>query len=442
MSKTATPSIAGREDKTTEVPQSGLFYGWWIVAAGTVILFVSSGIGFYGHGVILDPLRNQHGWSKAIISSAITLYFFATGAFGFLIGRLIDKYGPKWFLVIGSLVIGAGFVMLSFISATWQLYGIYLFMAVGFCCTSLVPINTLITNWFIRKRGFAMSLTNTGLSLGGIVLVPFAVFMISDWGLHVALPVLGTIFWVVIIPTALFFIKQRPSDINQFPDGSPPDKTEKDTNHFALSIETQMRTWTRRQAVHTIAFWSIVGSFSMALGAQIAYLVHQVSFLSRYLGTTGAATAVSLTAIASIAGRLFLGTFVDRCDKRYVTMVCFLIQGIAVLALAYYNHVVVLYLGTFAFGLTMGSIIMMQSLITGECFGLKSFATVSGIAGLFTMSGAAFGPMLAGFIYDATDSYRMAFTIFAVLSTLAMGVIYFAKPPGVEKRNRLLNIVD
>ena len=432
MSKIATSSLTGREDETTVVSPSGLFYGWWIVAAGTVILFVSSGIGFYGHGVILDPLRNQHGWSKATISSAITLYFFATGAFGLLIGRLIDKYGPKWFLVIGSLVIGAGFVLLSFINATWHLYSIYLLMAVGFCCTSLVPVNTLITNWFIRRRGFAMSLTNTGLSLGGIVLVPLAVYMISNWGLHVALPVLGTIFWVVIIPTALFFIKQRPSDLNQFPDGSPPDKSGKERINSALNVERQMRIWTRRQAVHSVAFWAIVVAFLMALGGQIAFLVHQVSFLSQYLGITGAATAVSITASASIAGRLFLGTFVDRCDKRYVTMVCFLIQGIAVICLAHYNHVVVLYLGTFAFGLTMGSIIMMQSLITGECFGLMSFATVSGIAGLFTMCGAAFGPMLAGFIYDITDSYRMAFTIFAILSILAMVVIYFAKPPKPE----------
>jgi MFS family permease len=429
MSKTAITSLSEREGETAAVSQSGLFYGWWIVAAGTVILFVSSGIGFYGHGVILDPLRNQHGWSKATISSAITLYFFATGVFGLLIGRLIDKFGPKWFLVIGSLVMGSGFVFLSRISATWQLYAIYLFLAVGFSSTSLIPVNTLITNWFIRKRGFAMSLANTGLSMGGIVLVPLAVYMISGWGLQVALPVLGAIFCVVIIPTALFFIKRRPSDLNQFPDGTPPDDPGAQRSASPLNVETQMRVWTRRQAVRTVTFWAIVVAFLMALGGQIAFLVHQVSFLSRYLGTAGAATAVSLTAGASIAGRLFLGTFVDRCDKRYVTMVCFLIQGVAVMALANYNHVVVLYLGTFAFGLTMGSIIMMQSLITGECFGLKSFATVSGIAGLFTMSGAAFGPMLAGYIYDVTDSYRMAFMIFAVLSILAMVVIWFARPP-------------
>ena len=421
-------AVTSEKNNLTQL-QTETFYGWWIVLAGTAVLFVSSGIGFYGHGVILDPLRTAHGWSKATISSAVTLYFLTSGIMGMFIGRQIDNYGPKWVLIFGSIAIGSGFSFLSLIDAVWQLYAIYLLMAIGFSCTSLVPVNTLITNWFIRKRGFAMSLTNTGLSAGGIVLVPFASYLISDWGLKITLPILGAIFWVVIIPTALFFIKQRPADLNQFPDGKPPEASSPDELISPLGRAAQMRVWTRRQALRTVTFWAIVVAFLLALSGQIAFLVHQVSFLSQYLGITGAATAVSVTAAASIVGRLFLGTFVDRCDKRYVIMVCFLIQGIAVITLAHYIHVVILYLGTFAFGLTMGSIIMSQSLIIGECFGLVSFATVSGVAGLFTMSGAAFGPTIAGLIYDATQSYQMAFTIFAALSILAMFVIFFAKPP-------------
>jgi MFS family permease len=404
------------------------FYGWWIVLVGTVILFVSSGIGFYGHGVILDPLRTLHGWSKATISSAVTLYFFTAGIMGLIIGRQIDKYGPKWVLIIGSVIIGAGFVLLSLINSVWQLYVIYFLMALGFSCTSLVPINTVITNWFIRKRGFAMSLTNTGLSAGGIILVPLGSYLIARWGLAIALPVLGTIYGVVVI-FSTFFIKQRPSDINQFPDGTPPEAGSSNSHSSEIHYFSQMRIWTRLQAIRTAAFWSIVIAFLLALAGQIAFLVHQISFLSRYLGISGAATAVSITAGASIIGRLWLGTFVDRCDKRYVTMVCFLIQGIAVFTLAHSQHVVILYLGTLAFGLTMGSIIMMLSLITGECFGLVSFGTVSGLAGVFTMSGAAFGPSIAGLIFDATGSYQMAFTIFAAMSVVAIVAIYFAKPP-------------
>jgi MFS family permease len=407
---------------------SNAFYGWWIVLTGTVILFVSSGIGFYGHGVILDPLRTAHGWSKATMSSAVTLYFLTTGIMGMFIGRRIDRYGPKWLLLLGSVIIGTGFILLSLISTVRQLYIVYFIMALGFSCTSLIPVNTVITNWFIRKRGLAMSLTNTGLSAGGIVLVPLASYLIARWGLRIALPVLGVIYCVVVI-TATTFIRQRPSDLNQYPDGDPPDSSFRQKHTSTLRYSNQMQVWTRSQAMRTLPFWSIVGAFFLALSGQIAFLVHQVSFLGQYLGVAGAATAVSITAGASIIGRLWLGTFVDRMDKRHVIMVCFLIQGAAVMTLAHYNHVVLLYLGTFAFGLTMGSIIMTQSLIIAECFGLVSFATVSGLAGVFTMSGAAFGPTVAGYIFDATRSYQTAFTIFGFMSAVATLVIYFAKPP-------------
>ncbi|UCD79604.1 MAG: MFS transporter [Desulfobacterales bacterium] len=422
----ASPLIDSQNDPLRPITGT-IFYGWWIVLAGTVILFVSSGIGFYGHGVILDPLRNLHGWPKVTISSAVTLYFFTSGIMGMIIGRQIDTYGPKWFLILGAVIIGTGFVLLSHIDTVWQLFVIYFIMALGFSCTSLVPVNTLITNWFIRKRGFAMSLTNTGLSAGGIVMVPLASYIISHWGLAVALPVLGAVYCAVVV-AATSFVKQRPSDLKQFPDGEPPELRAAGKHSAVLSYSLQMRVWSRSQAIRTVSFWSIVIAFLLALAGQIAFLVHQVSFLSQYLGVSGAATAVSITAGASIVGRLWLGTIVDRLDKRHVIMVCFLIQGIAVITLAHFHHTAILYLGTFAFGLTMGNIIMMQSLITAECFGLVSFATVSGLAGVFTMSGAAFGPTIAGLIFDATGSYRAAFTIFAAMSAIAILVIYFAKP--------------
>jgi len=432
MSDFKEPSLHDAPKDPALLAAGNQFYGWWIVLVSTTILFVSSGIGFYGHGVILDPLSNLHGWSKATISSAVTLYFITSGIMGMVIGRQIDIYGPKWVLTIGSVTISAGFLLLSLITKVWQLYMIYFIMALGFSCTSLVPANTLITNWFIRKRGFALSLTNTGLSAGGIILVPLASYLITRWGLQTALPILGAIYGIVILGCTSF-IKQRPSDINQFPDGVSPQAESGQSNSSAISYSAQMRVWTRRQAIGTSTFWAIVTAFLLALAGQIAFLMHQISFLSRYLGVSGAATAVSITAGASIIGRLWLGTFVDRCDKRYVIMVCFLVQGAAMFTLAHIQHVVILYLGTLAFGLTMGNIIMMQSLITGECFGLVSFATVSGLGGVFTMTGAAFGPSIAGFIFDATGSYQLSFTIFAAMSAVAILAIYFAKPPKPDK---------
>ena len=410
-------------------PRGETFYGWWIVLAGTAVLFVSSGIGFYGHGVILDPLRAQFGWSKGVVSSAVTLYFWAAAAMGLIVGRLIDKYGAKPVLIAGAATAGFGFILLSQVTQLWQFFAVYTLMSVGWSGTSIPPISALISNWFIRRRGFAMGLTMTGLSLGGMVMVPFATYLTSRWGLGVTLPVLGCAFWVVVIPTAVFLVKQRPSEVGQFPDGERPVSLSEGGASRPTGYASQMQPWTRREAMATAAFWAIVVAFLLAMGGQISFLMHQVSFLSQTLGRAGAATAVSITAGASILGRLFLGPLADRAEKRFVAIACFLIQGIAVLALAHSTHVAVLYLGTFAFGLTMGGAVMMQSLIIGECFGMVSFGTISGLAGVFAMSGAALGPALAGWIYDATQSYTVAFTIFGAASILATVAVFFAKPP-------------
>ncbi len=420
-----------KPDSSRSIPVNKLFHGWWIVSASIVVLFASAGIGFYCHGVILDPIRVQYGWSKGIVSSAITFYFATMSIAGVIIGPKIDRYGPKPILIAGALFFSVSYILLIFIDQVWQLFAVYFFMAIGWSGSSLLAINTLITNWFIQKRGLAMSITMTGLSLGGMVLVPLASYMIISKGFQTTILTLSVIYSVIIIPTTFFFIKAYPSDLNLQPDGVLDNSADSVTQASLPVDTTQSRNWTRKQALGTPAFWSIVIAFSLALFVQMAFLVHQVSFLSIYLGKMGAATAVSITAAASIMGRLTLGVFVDRFDQRYVSLVCFLVQGLAVLTLAFSQHVVVLYLCTFFFGLTMGSILMMMPLIVGKCFGMVSFGLVSGLIGIFSTTGSAFGPMIAGLIFDATQSYRIAFILFAVISLLAMGIILFARPPSI-----------
>jgi sugar phosphate permease len=414
--------------------QNRIFYGWWIVVVATFISVITSGIGFYSHGVILDPIQNRFGWSKGVISTAISLNFVIIGIMGLFISRPIEKYGPRQVMVMGSIIAGIAFALLGTVKELWHLYALYILMAMGWSGTSLLPINTVITNWFIRRRGFAMSITMMGMSLGGIILVPLSTYLIACLGLRTALFILGMLVLVFIIPLTLLVIKQQPSDVGQFPDGTPLQSTlEQDavTAHFMAS---QQRAWTRRQAMGTLPFWSIVVAFLFALTGQMAYLTHQISFLSLTLGRAGAATAVSITAAASIMGRLVVGLVADRCDKRYVTIVLWAIQILAMLSMAYSDHVIVLYLGTFVFGLVMGSILLMQPLLTGECFGMVSFATVYGLMGVFVFSGAAMGPTIAGILYDSMGSYRVALTFFAALTFLAIFAVLFARPPGRNKK--------
>ncbi|MBA4393166.1 MAG: hypothetical protein C0407_06410, partial [Desulfobacca sp.] len=157
MAARTSSGVESPEPHTSASP--GGFYGWWIVLGSTAILFVSSGIGFYGHGAILDPLRAQYGWSKGVISSAITMYFAVAGAMGLVVGRLTDRYGPRPMLILGSATVGISFFLLSRVTELWQFFAVYILMSVGWSGASLVTINTLIANWFFRRRGFAMGLT-------------------------------------------------------------------------------------------------------------------------------------------------------------------------------------------------------------------------------------------------------------------------------------------
>lgn len=274
-----------------------------------------------------------------------------------------------------------------------------------------------------------MSIAMTGLSIGGIAVAPLASHAVHGWGLNISLSVFGLTYWVVIIPIALFILKQRPSVMGLLPDGVPlhtsPDVESKST----INYSTQMQVWTRLEAMGTKAFWAIVLTFLFGISGQMSFLMHEVSFMSQFVGPTRAVSAISVTSGASLLGRFSLGAVVDRFDKRILTMLCLYLQAAAMLTAGHSTQVIILYLCVFAFGLTMGNVVLLQSLIIGECFGQVSFGTVFGLASLFISSVSSLGPMIAGFIYDSTQSYRTAFSIFAAMSTFATLFLIYAKPP-------------
>ena len=404
-----------------------IFYGWWIALGGMAVLTISSGIGFFGHTLLLDPLRAEFGWSKGTVSSAVTLFLFVAAIAGSIVGSKIDKYGPTPVLVFGSLCMGLGFTLLSRIQELWELYAVYVLLAIGWSSSYAVPISTLIANWFVRKRGLAMSVAMTGMSLGGIVVVPLASHLLLRLGLRETLPFFGLTFWVIIIPIALFLLKKRPAVLGLYPDGDMPRSPQEEENN-ASAGSSQMVPWTRRQAMRTKVFWCMVVAFFLVLGSQASFMIHMVSFLNPFLGPAPAAGAVSLMTGVSFCGRLLVGSFIDRINKRIVTIACFLLQGGALFTVAQSSDVVVLYICVCAFGLTIGNIIMMQSLIIGECFGMVSFGKISGLAMLFTSCGSAFGPAIAGILFDMTQSYRTGFTFFAFTYVLSALVVVLVKP--------------
>ncbi|MEX1103576.1 MAG: MFS transporter [Dehalococcoidia bacterium] len=400
------------------------FYGWYIAIACSALMFVGVGVGYYGLPVFLKPLQDDHGWSTTQVSLASTIYFCISGLTSALVGPYVDRRGPKALMIIGTVINGVSAAFIGLVNELWQLYAVYFVFAVAFGMSSAIAVNAIMTRWFVRKRALAMSISSTGVSLGGVVLAPVAAKLIDIGGLELATPILGALVIVVGLPAVILVIAFTPEEMGLQPDGetSPPPT-------IRATMAVQMRRWTRSEAMRTIGFWGIFVAFLLVLIAQTGYIVHQVSFLEDRLGSrSAAALTLSVTAFGSIVARLVVGIFADGVDKRLLTVVLFVVQGTCILLIIHTSSVPATWILTLIFGLTIGNIYMMQSLLVGEIFGMVSFGAIFGLISLAGQVGSGLGPIGVGYLHDRTDGYTVPFTITALLTYAAAIAVLFARP--------------
>jgi sugar phosphate permease len=415
-----------RQPPAARVLPRRVFYGWYVAFACAVLMFVGVGVGYYGLPVFLKPLREEHGWSTTEVSWAPAIYFFVAGLTSAAIGPIIDRRGPMGFMLWGTIANGISAAFIGLVNELWQLYAVYFVFAVAFGLSSGVSINATMTRWFVRRRALAMSVSSTGVSLGGVVLAPVASRLIDVGGLELATPILGALVLVAGLPVILLVLAFDPRDMGLAPDGkareTPPSAPQ-------LRRETQLRTWTRREALGTLSFWAIMVAFVLVLIAQTGYIIHQVSFLEARLGSRSeAAFTVSVTALGSIIARLVVGIFADGVDRRLLSVVLFAVQGTCTLLIIHTDSVAATWVLTLVFGFTIGNVYMMQSLLVGEIFGMMSFGAVFGLISMAGQVGSSLGPIGVGWLHDLGDSYTLPFTVTAILTYAAAGAILLARP--------------
>ena len=404
-----------------------VFYGWYIAVACAALMFVSVGVGYYGLAVFLRPLREANGWSNGAVSGATGLYFTVSGITGAVIGSRIDRNGPLRLQRAGIFLLAGAVSLVGFVSSLWQLYALYTVLAVGFGMTTGVAVNAIMARWFVNRRARAMSISFTGVSVGGVVLVPLGTALVGAGGLELAGPVLGALILVVGLPVLWGVLVWEPSEMGLLPDdGAPPPKVVR----ASLDDAVQRRSWTRKQAMGTVAFWAILVGFVLVLMAQTGFLIHQISFLEVRFGSRGAAAlALSITAMGSIIARLVVGVFADNIDKLALTIGLLVVQGAAVLTVVAFDSTPLTYVLVLVVGFTIGNIYMMQSLLVSEVFGMVSFGTVFGLIGVASQTGSGLGPLLVGWLEDRTGGYSAPFTVTAGLTFAAAAILLLARPP-------------
>jgi len=330
--------------------------------------------------------------------------------------------------VIGTIVNGVAGACIGLVDELWQLYAVYFVFAVAFGASSSVAVNAIMTRWFVQRRALAMSISSTGVSLGGVVISPIASKLIDIGGLELATPILGSLVIAAGLPVILGVLVWDPQRAGMEPDGGwQPSKPQA----RALSTESQMRPWPRQEAMRTVAFWALLVSFLLVLIAQTGYIIHQVSFLEDRFGSrSAAALTISVTAFGSIVARLAVGIFADAVDRRLLSAILFVVQATCVVFIVLVENTVSTWVLTLVFGFTIGNVYMMQTLLVGELFGMVSFGAIFGLISLAGQGGSSLGPLLVGVVHDASGGYTAPFLILAGLTYAAAVVVWFARPAG------------
>jgi sugar phosphate permease len=413
---------------TAVTQRAGVFFGWWIVFASAAIVFLTGGTFFYGFGALFTPIVNEFGWSRASVSFAFSLRSEVGGLAAPIVGFLVDRVGSRRLMVVGVILVALGFVLLSRVETLWGFYGAVMVIAIGMSATGGPVGMVAIAHWFRRQRGRALALMTVGAGTSGVMVLVLAA-LISATGWRDALVIVALAQLAVCIPLALS-IRNRPEDMGLQPDGDSAPMT--DDGALPPSAAEGMGTW---EALRTPTFWKMAVASGLTNLGVMAIVVHQIPFFTESAGLSEGLAAATVTAMTllSLVGRLGFGQLADTMDKRYVMAVAYALIALSLLLYAtVYNGWQVLYvLPIFAVG--FGGSIPVRPAFQAEYFGLRAFGAIQGMAFTIATLGGLLGPVFAGWVYDTTESYRVAFAVLAAGSLLAVPLVLSVGSPVAQE---------
>jgi MFS family permease len=393
--------------------QRGLFYGWVVLAASATIICIGMGA-LFSLGVFLKPIEASMGWSRGAISSVALLNWIAMGLGSFFWGALADRLGARAVAVAGGVLLGLGLVLASQAQALWQFdiaFGIMVGFAVG---AFYAPLSSTATKWFTARRGLAVALVSSGIGIGILVIAPLTRALTTAWGWRAAMLVLGDLAWLVVIPAALL-IREQPGDVGVGAMGG---------------AATNPRDYSTAEVLKAPQFWAIALTHLACCAGHSGPIFHMVTHASdQGIASMAAATVLSVSGLASIAGRIGGGLIADRIGAKPT-----LIAGLAVQALMVFFYLFAHGLTTFyglalVFGMAYGGVMPLYALVTRECFGEKVMGTAYGAVFMISTLGMGLGSFAGGVIYDRLGSYAWLFGgSFAIGATAILLAFTFREP--------------
>lgn len=413
------------------------YYGWMVIG----IAFVTMAVGVSARtafSLLMPPLIGEFGWDRGLAAGAFSSGFLLSAVLNPVVGRLMDRYGPRLVIETGVGLMAAGLLLAPAIEKPWHLYAtLGILVSVGANLTSFVVQSLFLPNWFVRRRGLAISLAFSGVGVGAVVLLPWLQTIIEHDGWRASCWAMGLLVLFLLGPINLL-VWRRPQDIGLLPDGASHATAAAERSRVSNIVDPAWAAteWTVARAVRTGRFWWLALGYFCALFAWYAVQVHQTKYLTEIgFAPLVAAWALGIVSVVAIPGQVGLGALSDRIGREWVwTVGCcgFAVCYAALIALEQAPSPALLYLMVISQGFLGYAVTSVMGPIVAEIFEGPHYGSIFGTIAVSLTAGGAAGPWVAGVIHDRTGSYRLAFVIAIGCCAVSAAAIWMAAPRKVR----------
>lgn len=402
--------------QTAEKTKKPIYYGWYVCAATLFIGFVALGARS-SFGVFVVPMSDEFGWNRFTISAAAALGVLINGISQPFFGQIFDRTGGRKMILISIVVLGISTAMLAL---TFHILFLAFMFGVVVSMAQSGPgspnVAALMARWFKRRRATAISINSSALSMGGMIMVPFSMYLLQATNWRVAWLALGIIV-LTSLPMAYFFLRERPEDRGLYPDGDPaPPVDAAGTTRRGSSGPLEVETW--KESFKTAPIWQMAGAYFVCGTTTFVMSVHFIPFAIEDRGVSGvtAATIFGYMMFLNIFGALGAGILSDKLGgTKNLLALTYSLRGVAYLVLLTVDSVAGMWIFATLAGFSWVASPVLTSSLTADVYGTKALGTISGITFMFHQFGGFGAVLVAGLLFDITGSYTLPFAIFGAL---------------------------
>ncbi len=416
---------------TTSARADRVHYAWVVLAATTFVLLTSGGVRA-AIGVFVKPLEAEFGWTRTALSFAVAVSIALYGLTGPIVGRLADRWGPRWVLATGVALVGVGTMAGAAVTQFWQFFvAVGLIAAIGSSAAAAPVAATVATRWFERHRGLVLGINGAGMAAGQLVVLPLAMGLVAIVGWRSAFLVLGAGLLALVVPLTAAFIRNDPSDRGLLPYGATAPAA-------ATRAEEAVERTPVSEAARTLPFLLLCGSFWVCgyttFGVILAHFIPHAT--DHGFRAEHAAEALGIMGAMNIVGTIASGWLCDRLGPKVPLALYYLFRGVSLFMLPFVTTVPGLFAFAALFGLNFISTVPATTTLTARIYGRYSVGELSGWIFASHQLGGAIGSIASGWLFDRSGDYTLAFYTAGAWALLATVMVLAIRDEPLVKNRR------